>query len=76
MDDLALLILAPQARVDDGVFAWDASPAAIRRKVRRRVEDYAGERDAWFRDWFEPTCRRRGGPLPQLGRDHRDDRIP
>ena len=58
MDDLALLILAPQARVDDGVFAWDASPAAIRRKVRRRVEDYAGERDAWFRDWFEPTCRR------------------
>ena len=31
---------------------------AIRRKVRRRVEDYAGERDAWFRDWFEPTWRR------------------
>lgn len=58
IDDLALLILAPQARIDDGVFAWDAAPEAIRRKVRRRVEDYAGERDAWFRDWFEPTCRR------------------
>ena len=24
----------------------------------RRVEDYAGERDTWFRDWFEPTWRR------------------
>ncbi len=34
------------------------APDAIRRKVRRRVEDYAGERDAWFRDWFEPTWRR------------------
>jgi len=58
MDDLGLLILAPQARVDDGVFAWDAAPEAIRRKVRRRVEDYAGERDDWFHDWFEPTWRR------------------
>jgi hypothetical protein len=58
VDDLAFLVIAPQARVDDGVFAWDTSTDAIRRKVRRRVEDYAGERDAWFRDWFEPTLRR------------------
>jgi hypothetical protein len=58
MDDLGFLVLAPQARIDDGVFAWDASADAIRRKVRRRVEDYAGERDAWFSDWFEPTLRR------------------
>ena len=39
MDDLSLLVLAPQARVDDGVFAWDTPADAIRRKVRRRVED-------------------------------------
>src|SRR5258707_15883228 len=58
MADLALLILAPQARIDDGVFVWDAPPEAIRRKVRRRVEDYAGERDTWFHDWFGPTLRR------------------
>ncbi|WP_422927929.1 hypothetical protein [Singulisphaera sp. PoT] len=58
MEDVGLLILAPQARVEDGVFAWDATPEAIRRKVRRRVEDYAGERDAWYREWFEPTWRR------------------
>ena len=45
-------------RVDDGVFFWDTAVDAIRRKVRRRVEDYAGERDAWFRDWFEPMLGR------------------
>ena len=58
MTDLAYLLIAPRARVDDGVFVWDASPDAIRRKVRRRVEEYAGERDGWFRDWFEPTLAR------------------
>ena len=58
MADLAFLVLAPQARLDDGIFEWDLAFDAIRRKVRRRVEDYAGERDAWFRDWFEPTWRR------------------
>jgi hypothetical protein len=58
MADLAFLVIAPRARIDDGVFAWDTSIDAIRRKVRRRVEDYAGERDAWFRDWFEPTVSR------------------
>ena len=58
MDDLAFLVIAPRLRIDDGVFAWDTSVDAIRRKVRRRVDDYAGERDAWFRDWFEPTLDR------------------
>jgi hypothetical protein len=58
MDELAFLVLAPQARLDDGIFEWEIAPEAIRRKVRRRVEDYAGERDPWFRNWFEPTWRR------------------
>jgi hypothetical protein len=58
VDDLALLVVAPQARIDDGVFAWDTSADAIRRKVRRRVEDYAGERDDWYHHWFLPTLRR------------------
>lgn len=58
LDDLAFLVIAPQARIDDGVFVWDTSADAIRRKVRRRVEDYAGERDRFFQDWFEPTLRR------------------
>ena len=55
VDDLAFLILAPQARIDDGVFARDTALEAIRAKGRQRVEPYAGERDAWLADWFEPT---------------------
>jgi hypothetical protein len=58
LDDLAFLIIAPAHRVDDGVFSSDTSIDAIRAKVRRRVEEYEGERDAWFRDWFEPTLAR------------------
>jgi hypothetical protein len=58
LDELAFIVLAPQARLDDGIFEWEIAPEAIRRKVRRRVEDYAGERDPWFRNWFEPTWRR------------------
>ena len=58
MDDLAFLVLAPQGRIDDGVFARDTAAEAIRAKVRRRVEAYAGGRDAWLADWFEPTLDR------------------
>lgn len=58
MDDLAFLVLAPQARIDDGVFAWDTAIDSIRRKVRRRVEAYDGERDEWLDEWFEPTLKR------------------
>jgi len=58
MDDLAFLVVAPRARIDDGIFTWETAHDAVRRKVRRRVEDYAGERDGWFRDWFEPTLDR------------------
>src|SRR4051812_31741999 len=57
IDDLAYLILAPQARIDDGVFERDAAHEAIGRKVRRRVAEYGGELDEWLRDWFEPTLR-------------------
>lgn len=58
LDDLAFLVIAPALRVDDGIFAWDTSLDAIRAKVQRRVEAFDGERDAWFRDWFEPTLAR------------------
>ena len=55
LDDIAFLILAPQARIDDGVFARDTALDAIRRKGWQRAEAYQGERDAWFAGWFEPT---------------------
>lgn len=57
LDSLAFVLLAPRRRIEEGVFADDLAPGAILRKVRRRVEDYAGARDEWFRDWFVPTVR-------------------
>jgi hypothetical protein len=58
MESLGFVIIAPRARIDDGVFAWEVAADSIRAKVRRRVMEYGGERDAWFRDWFEPTLDR------------------
>ena len=58
LESLGFYLVAPQARIDDGVFAWESDPAAIRRKVRRRAEDYAGQLDGWLRDWFGPTSER------------------
>jgi hypothetical protein len=55
MDDLAFYLVAPRARIDEGVFEGELAPASIRDKVRRRVDAYEGTRDDWFRDWFEPT---------------------
>jgi hypothetical protein len=57
MEDLTFCLAAPRKRIDEGVFADETSRGAVLRKVRRRVEDYAGSRDDWFRDWFVPTIR-------------------
>ena len=58
LDDLSFLVLAPQARIDDGVFARETDPASILKKVRRRAAEYGSEREEWVRDWFEPTLAR------------------
>jgi len=55
LNRLAFYVIAPQSQIDDGVFAEETDPLSIRRKVQRRVDEYAGAtRDVWLRDWFEP----------------------
>ncbi len=56
--DLAFLVVAPRARIDDGVFARDTDPASILAKGRRRAEPYGVDRERWLADWFEPTLAR------------------
>jgi hypothetical protein len=58
MEELAFRVVAPRARIDEGVFVTELGPASIRDKVLRRAEGYEGTRDEWFRDWFEPTLER------------------
>lgn len=40
------------------MFNENMEPDRIRSKVQRRVSEYAGDRDAWSTDWFEPTLDR------------------
>ncbi len=56
--DLSFLVLAPRARIDDGVFARDTDHASILAKTRRRGEPYGADREAWLADWFSPTLAR------------------
>jgi hypothetical protein len=52
---LGFYVLAPESQIANGVFARRMDRAAIQQKVERRVNEYAGEKDAWFEDWFQPT---------------------
>ena len=58
LETLAFYLVAPRARIDDGLFVAELAPDSIRRKVEARVAAYEGARADWFRDWFEPTLAR------------------
>ena len=58
MDELAFVVVAPRAKVEEGNFDEELSARSIRRKVQHRLEGYAGTLDAWFKTWFEPTLKR------------------
>ena len=55
---LGFYVLAPQSQIDAGVFAVELDPSSIRKKVEERVAAYDGEKDPWYREWFEPTLER------------------
>lgn len=55
MTHLTFHVAAPQQQAASGVFEDLVTKESIKRKVRRRVEEYGGERDEWFERWFLPT---------------------
>ena len=52
---LSFHVLAPQSQIDRGAFYKQMSEVSIRATVERRVAEYEGERDHWFKEWFQPT---------------------
>jgi hypothetical protein len=54
---LGFCVLAPQAQIEQGIFAADLNRDSIKGKVERRVKEYGGQ-DDWFRQWFIPTLSR------------------
>lgn len=52
---LSFHVLAPQSQIDRGVFDKNMSEESIRSKVERRIAEYQGKKDNWFKEWFQPT---------------------
>ena len=51
-------MLAPESQIGRGIFEEQLKPESIRQKVAQRVDAYAGERDDWYAEWFQPTLAR------------------
>ena len=53
---LAFLVVAPEEQIAKGIFGDKVTEESIRKKVRKRSKEYAGDKkDAWYEQWFEPT---------------------
>jgi len=48
-------VLAPHSQIERGVFAEAMNRGSIQRKVERRVREYAGAKDQWYSEWFQPV---------------------
>jgi len=58
LSDLGFYVLAPAEQVDLGFFERETTPMHILEKVRKRVEQYGGEKNQWLDEWFLPTLER------------------
>lgn len=52
---LAFYVVAPSEQITAHVFGDRVTRTSILEVVSRRVDTYGGQRDQWFREWFEPT---------------------
>lgn len=55
IDQLAFYVVAPQSRIDLGVFGIRVTKESIRERVKERTDAYGGLHDCWYEQWFLPT---------------------
>ncbi len=55
MERLAFLVVAPLDHIDSSAFGDIVTKESIRSRVKRRVDEYRGERNEWFDRWFTPV---------------------
>jgi hypothetical protein len=55
---LGFYVLAPRSQIQQRIFANVMDRNSINRKVQRRVQGYEGDKDDWYREWFQPTFKR------------------
>jgi hypothetical protein len=58
LERLAFYVVAPRSQIETNVFSDLVTKASIRAKVELRVAQYAGRRDEWFCQAFEPLLER------------------
>lgn len=51
---LGFYVLAPHNQIERGMFTKEMELESIHNKVKRRVEQFGGGRDEWYREWFLP----------------------
>ncbi len=54
---LCYYVVAPQIQIARKVFEKAIIRSSIDRKVRRRVSEYGGKKDKWYKEWFQPTLK-------------------
>ena len=53
---LGFYVIAPESRIEDGIFADFIGKDSMREVVQRRVSEYEDAKmDQWFEEWFLPT---------------------
>lgn len=55
IEQLGFYVLAPKRQIEQALFEVPMEREGILQKVERRVQAYAGTKDAWFDNWFVPT---------------------
>jgi len=54
LDRLGFYVLAPESRINDGIFSRYMEKEHIHKTVKRRVDDYDESKVEWFDSWFLP----------------------
>ena len=52
---LGFYVVAPQVQINDDVFIRHMTHGSIKKIVKRRVDEYDGSKENWYRNWFLPT---------------------
>lgn len=53
--NLGFYLIAPQNKIEEGIFDMQMSLSSIRKTVERRVTEYDESKEQWFNGWFLPT---------------------
>lgn len=56
--NIAFFVIAPKARIEEGVFSEHMNLESMQEVVRRRVAEYTEpEKDQWLEEWFLPVSK-------------------